>query len=266
MIRILLLLGFIFYSFPSLAKTVYANGKYRHNEEISTKEGCDNALQRAKLDATQKGIGMTISSEELEKCSQIDGESNCERNQFFLATFNADFTDIEVLDKPIKKTETLSDGDISYICEIKIKAEVEPIKQINDPNFNFNVELNSHNFKPGDELAMEIGFNSHMYFTIFQVLPYKNQGNQVYKLFPNEREENNYIESKKITLPYNAKYEVYFPEQIKKKNIDEYLFFLGSDEPIKWLDEYSDLNDLKSSYINSKNKVKTKYKQYTIYR
>jgi len=265
MIRILLLLGFIFYSFPSLAKTVYANGKYRHNEEISTKEGCDNALQRAKLDATQKGVGMTISSEELEKCSQIDGESNCERNQFFLATFNADFTDIEVLDTT-KKTEPLSDGDISYICEIKIRAEVEPIKQINDPNFNFNVELNEHNFKPGDELAMEIGFNSHMYFTIFQVLPYKNQGNQVYKLFPNEREENNYIESKKITLPYNAKYEVYFPEKINKKNIDEYLVYLGSENNINWLDEYNNIYELISQFIDIKKGVKMEYKQYTIYK
>ncbi len=265
MIRILLLLGFIFYSFPSLAKTVYANGKYRHNEEISVKDGCTYARQRAELDALQKGVGMTISSDELEKCSQIDGKSSCERNQFFLSTFNGDITEVEVLGKPIKKTETLSDGEISFICEIKIRANVEPIKQINDPNFNFNVELNKHNFKSGDELTMVINFNTPMYFTIFQYLPYEKKGNQVYKVFPNEREENNYIKDKQINLPFNAKYEVNFPKKINKQNIDEYLFFLGSDKDIKWLDEYNDINELKSSYINSKKNVKTKFKQYTIY-
>ena len=105
-----------------------------------------------------------------------------------------------------------------------------------------------------------------MYLTIFQFLPYEKEGYQVSKLFPNEREENNYIKDEKINLPYNAKYEVYFPEQVNKQSVDEYLFFLGSEKKINWLDEYNTINELKSSYINSKIKVKTKYKQYTIYK
>ena len=113
---------------------------------------------------------------------------------------------------------------------------------------------------------MEIGFTKPMYLTIFQFLPYEKEGYQVSKLFPNEREEDNFIKSKKITLPYNAKYEVYFPENVNKKNIDEYLFFITSDVNIEWLDEYNNIYELKSSYINSTKRVKTKYKQYTIYK
>ena len=113
---------------------------------------------------------------------------------------------------------------------------------------------------------MEINFNKPMYFTIFQWQPYIEKDWQIRKLFPNEREEDNYIKSKKITLPYNAKYEVYFPENVNKKNIDEYLFFITSDENIRWLDEYNNINELKSSYINSTKRVKTKYKQYTVYK
>ena len=265
MIRILLLLGFIFYSFPSLAEIVTAKGKYMHGGEISTDEGCKLAKNRAILKAQEKVLGQTISSEELEKCSQIDGKSNCERNQFFFSMFRGHISHLEELGSPKKTTDTL-DAETIYFCEIEIEANVEPAKQILDPNFNFNVKLNEHNFKSGDILTMEIGFTKPMYLTIFQWQPYIEKDYQIYKLFPNEREEDNYIKSKKITLPYNAKYEVYFPEQINKKNIDEYLFFLGSDKQIKWLEEYSDLNYLKSSYINSKNKVKTKYKQYTIYK
>ena len=123
MLRILLLLGFIFYSFPSLAKTVYAKASFMHGEEISTKDGCKFARERTELEALQKGVGITISSEELEKCSQIDGISNCEYNQFFLGTFNGDLTEIKELSKK-KRTETLDSGDIVYICEIEIKAKV----------------------------------------------------------------------------------------------------------------------------------------------
>ena len=266
MIRILLLLGFIFYSFPSLAKIVYAKASFMHGEEISTKDGCKFARQKAELEALQKGLNVTISSEEIEKCSQIDGKSNCEYNQFFLKTFNGILTGIKELSKPLKRIETLDSGDIAYICEIEIKANVEPIKQITDPNFNFNVKLNEYNFKTGDGLTMEITFTKPMYLTIFQFLPYEKEGNQVSKLFPNEREENNFIKDKKIILPYNAKYEVYFPENVNKKNIDEYLFFITSDEKIDWLDEYNNIYELKSSYINSTKRVKTKYKQYTIYK
>ena len=256
---------FFCFSLPSLAKIIQAKASFMHGEEISTKDGCEFALKKAELNALQKGLNVTISSEETEKCSQIDGKSNCEQNQFFLKTFNGILTEINELSKK-KRTETLDSGDIAYICEIEIKTNVEQIKQIKDPNFNFNVKLNEHNFKSGDKLTMEIGFTIPMYLTIFQFLPYEKEGYQVSKLFPNEREEDNYIKSKKITLPFNAKYEIYFPEQITNENVDEYLFFITSDEKINWLDEYNNINELKSSYINSTKRVKTKYKQYTIYK
>ena len=164
MLRILLLLGFIFYSFPSLAKIVYAKASFMHGEEISTKDGCKFARERAELEALQKGVGVTISSENLKKCSQIDGKSNCEYNQFSLITFNGVLTDIKVLGKK-KRTETLDNGDIAYICEIEIEANAEPLKQIADPKFNFNVKLNESNFKTGDKLTMEISFTKPMYKT-----------------------------------------------------------------------------------------------------
>ena len=52
MIRILLLVGFIFYSLPSLAKIVTAKGKYMHSGEISTNEGCKLAKEKASLFVT----------------------------------------------------------------------------------------------------------------------------------------------------------------------------------------------------------------------
>jgi len=265
MIRILLLLGCLCFSLPSLAKIVTAKGKYMHGGEISTDEGCKLAKNRAILKAQEKVLGQTISSEELEKCSQIDGKSNCERNQFFFSMFRGHISNLEELGPPKKTTGTL-DAETVYFCEIEIEANVEPTKQILDPNFNFNVKLNEHNFKSGDKLAMEIGFTKPMYLIIFQFLPYEKEGNQVSKLFPNEREANNFIKDEKIILPYNAKYEIYSPENVNKKNIDEYLFFVTSDENIRWLDEYNNINELISQFIDYKKRVKMKYKQYTVYK
>ena len=111
---------------------------------------------------------------------------------------------------------------------------------------------------------MEIGFTKPMYLTIFQVLPYEKKDYQVLKLFPNEREKDNFIKSEKITLPYNAKYEIYFPEQVNKERVDEYLFFIASDKDMPWLNEYNIIEELKAALLNSKNRVKHKFKQYTI--
>jgi hypothetical protein len=262
MIRILLLVGFIFYSLPSLAKIVTAKGKYMHSGEISTNDGCEFAKERAKLKALEKELGQTISSEELEKCSEIDGKYNCERNQFFLSSFNGDITGLKELDR--KKTTGTINDEIVYFCEIEIRANVIPSKQIKDPSFDFDVLLNESNFREGDNLAMEIGFTKPMYLTIFQVLPYEKKDHQVLKLFPNEREKNNLIKSEKIILPYNAKYEIYFPEQVNKKSVDEYLFFIASDKEIPWLKEYNTTEDLKAAFLNSTKRMKAKFKQYTI--
>ncbi len=144
MIRILLLLGFIFYSLPSLAEIVTAKGKYMHGGEISTDEGCKLAKDRAKLKAQEKVLGQTISVEELEKCTQIDGKSNCERNQFFFSKFKGHISNLKELSPPKKTTGTL-DTETVYFCEIEIKANVVPAKQITDPNFNFNVKLSEYN-------------------------------------------------------------------------------------------------------------------------
>ena len=54
-----------------------------------------SAKERAKLRALEKVTGQIISSEELEKCSEVDGKSNCERNQFFLSSFNGEISEIE---------------------------------------------------------------------------------------------------------------------------------------------------------------------------
>ena len=265
MIRILLLLGFIFYSFPSLAKIVFAKGTYTHDEKTSTSEGCKYAYRDAELQALKKVTKITLSSVELETCSQVDGKSDCEYNLSFIKQLGGELTNVEIKDKK-KYDETLNNGEVIYHCDIHIKANAEEIKWFDDPKFDFNVKLNEFNYRVGDNLTMEINVTKPMYLTIFQYQPYIEKDYQIYKLFPNEREENNYIKGTKLTLPFNAKYEIYFPEKVKEKNVVEYLIYIVSDEDINWLNEYNNIYELKSQIISSIKRVKYKHKQYTIYK
>lgn len=264
MVRIFLLLSLIFYSNLSLAEVVTGIGSYTHTGDISINEGCKLAKEKAKLNALEKALGQTISSEELEKCSEIDGKSNCERNQFFLSSFNGEISKLKEINKN-ETTESLSSGETIYICKIEIEANVIPANQITDPGFDFNIKFNNYNFRTGDELKIEIGITKPMYMNIFQLLPYQDPKNyQAFKLFPNERETNSFIKSTKTKLPINGKYEVFFPEEINRKSVDEYLLFIASNEKMNFLDEYTTIVDLKSAYLRATNRVKYKFKAYTI--
>ena len=115
MLRILTLIIIIFYSFPSFSEIVTGEGEYRHLGNISPDVGCMRAKEKAKLDAIQKVSRHTISSDEFEKCTEIDGISNCHRNHFFLSSFNGDIAGLKVIDES-KSTEKLSNGETAYIC------------------------------------------------------------------------------------------------------------------------------------------------------
>ena len=253
--KIYLIIFLFFFSFAKADK-VEVEGVYRNAGDISPNETCRLAKERAKLKALESVTGQVISSEELEKCSEVDGKSSCERNQFFLSSFNG-----EISEK--LNTETLSSGEIIFVCKIKIKAKVAALEQEKDPNFDFDVKLNNYNFRDGDNLEINIDLNQEMYLTVFQILPYEEKNYQVYKLFP-LNEEANFIQSESFKLPKSNKYEIYFPENVRKKSIDEYLFFIGSKKKINWLNKYSKFEDLKKQFIISKSLVKWKYKEYSI--
>ena len=96
-------------------------------------------------------------------------------------------------------------------------------------------------------------------------MPYEKKDYQVYKLFPNELEPNNYLKDNSFSLPKNAKYQIYFPEISNKNRVDEYLVFIASKKNINWLEKYTKKEDLKSAYIREKS-IKYMYKEYTIYK
>jgi len=262
MIKYFLIIFFIFFS--ASAEVVVTEGTYTYTGEISKNDACELAKERAKLKALEKVLGQTISSDEMENCSEVDGKTSCERNQFFLSSFNGDITGIKELNKEIT-TEKISSGEEISICKIKIRSNVKKSTNNLDASFDFNVKLNQKIFRDGEQLKIDIELNKPFYLTVFQVLPYEKKNYQVYKLFPNDLEPNNYLKDNSFKLPQNAKYQIEFPNVSNKNSIDEYLVFVATEKDIKWLEKYTKMEDLKSAYIRE-NSIKYMYKEYTIYK
>ena len=233
-------------------------------EDISRKEGCSLAKERAEYKALENVLGFTITSEEIEKCSRVDGKTSCELNQFFLKSFNGEIIKSHEIEKKYITKKIENSNEEITICKIKIQADVVKIQNFGE-SIDFNVKLNEINFREGEKLKIDIEINKPLYFTIFQFLPYEEKDFQVHKLFPNELEPNNYLKDNSFNLPKNAKYQIYFPEISNKNSVDEYLVFIASEKDIKWLEKYAKKEDLKSAYIRE-NSIKYMYKEYTIYK
>ena len=262
MIRYFLIIFFIIFS--ASAEVVVTEGSYLYTSDISENEACSLAKERAQLKALEKVLGQTISVDEIENCSEVDGKTSCERNQFFLSSCNGDITGIKELNKEVT-TEKISSGEEISICKIKIRSNVKKLTNTLDASFDFNVKLNQKNFRDGEQLNIDIELNKPFYLTVFQVLPYEKKDYQVYKLFPNDLEPNNYLKDNSFKLPQNAKYQIEFPNVSNKNSIDEYLVFVATEKDIKWLEKYTKMEDLKSAYIRE-NSIKYMYKEYTIYK
>ena len=261
----ILIIIFIFLSNHSFAEWVETEGSSIYGGDISRNEGCKIAKENAKEKALEKVLGQKISSEETEICSEVDGKTTCERNQFFLSQFNGDIIALSKLHQKVT-TQAVGDQEV-YICKVLIRANVVKKSNLLDSSFDFNVKLNGQNFKDGEELKINIELTKPVYLNIFNVFPYEKKDYQVQKLFPNIKEINNYIDTKSFKLPLNekTKYRVIFPDHVDNNSVDEYLVFIASENNIKWLDKYAEEDDFKKAYFDAK-AVKYVKKGYIIYK
>jgi len=255
------LIIFLLFCFSVSTEIVQAektNGKgiHKHLGKISEYDSCNIAEQRAKKDAIRNsGIGgEKVSQEIYSKCSEIDGELECERNQFAIFELNGIISNWEEISEIYDK-----DGDVRY-CEVKGRGIVEPIITNSDPSFHFSVELNEEIFRHDEEMEIKINATKEMFIYIFLWAPYsKNKNKAIIKVFPNinyNKNINNLV-NKSISL----KYEINFPDNVNEDKIDEYLIVVGSEKKIEWLPNYS-LEALKKQLNKTKilmDKVITSY-------
>ena len=260
MIRIKIILILFLISLPLKAEIVIETGKHKHLGKNYTKsESCKIAEQKAKNNAIIKSLGLTVSSESISNCSEVDGEYNCERNKFSLFQLNGDLTDSKILKTNYDKEL----GSEILFCEITIEANVEPIKKNLDPNFQFDIDLNQKIFRSGEILEIKINTSKEMYMTIFQWLPYGGKKyNVITKIFPNKDYNKNTNDLIKGKL--NLKYETYFPDEINKNKVIEHLIFVASEKKINWLNEYAQIEGLKKQFFKTNILMEKHYSGYML--
>ena len=241
---------------PVYAELVIGIGEKIHDPETSQSEACNIALERAKQDAIRKSVGTEVSTEVFNKCSEIDGELDCERNQLSILRSKGEIIDSEQIDKEYDKYK---DTELFY-CKITIEAEVQPIEKVSDIEFHFETTLNkclkidkkyeceaSDVFRSGEIMRVDIDTNVKMYMYIFQWLPYAKTA-QITKIFPNKKLQKE-VADNLILGKQSLFYSVYFPENIFAKKIDEHLVLIGSKKSIPLLDEYNVIERLNKHFL-----------------
>ena len=253
------LLLIILVSFPASAEIVNAVGTHKHLGSYSKNESCGIALEKAKKKAIMNSLGETVTSEIVSNCSEIDGEYNCERNQFSLLSLKGDIIDM----KQTKAEYSYDSTTEIFICKQNIEARVVPIKQNTDPNFQFDVTINESTFKAGDVMEIEINTSTNMHVSIFQWLPYGGKKyNKITKIFPN-KDIPKYSDSL-VSSNLKLRLKTFFPEEINEKMVDEYLVFVASEKEIPWLNEYAKIDGLKKQLVKSKVIIEKQYMGYVI--
>ena len=131
---------------------------------LASRRRAEDIKQRAKKDAIRKSpiAGEKASSEIYSNCSEIDGELECERNQFAIFSLNGIISGWN----ETNSNRDGKDGDI-YFCEIEGKGKVQPIITNSDPSFHFTVELNREIFRAGEEMEIKINTTKEMFIYIF---------------------------------------------------------------------------------------------------
>ena len=103
-----------FLTCTAFAEQVITEGNYIYTGNISENEACSLAKERAKLKALEKVSGQRISTEEIEMCSEVDGKTSCERNRFFLSSFDSEITKL----KELKKDRSISIVFIKFLFSV----------------------------------------------------------------------------------------------------------------------------------------------------
>ena len=228
----IIILFFIFLNTKVHSKDYKGYGEYHYGPNVAENRACKLAFENAKKDALSKVYGEKIFSEDLMRCSETDGNAECELNKSTISTINGT---IKKIKKKVRKLDRLEGYSI---CRFEIVASIDKPKQKKDPNFDFNISINQKYFRDNEKLIFTIEPSTKMFVNIFQWEPYKHNNKKLIRIFPNEFESKNQIEKKRL-IPKGYHFKVKYPNNVKnKKYVDEYMIILATKNNIGFLQNY----------------------------
>ena len=234
----IILFTILFYGFYIIevnAEEYKGYGEYHFGPNVTETKACALALENAKKSVLSKVYAENIFSEDLMRCSETDGDGQCELNKSTISIINGSIKEMKSMEKTLKRLEGYS------ICRLDIVAKIVKPEQKKDPNFDFSIKINKKYFRDKEKFMIEIEPSIKMFVNIFQWDPYGSEGIHLTKIFPNEYESNNEIKNKKI-IPgkkHNYSFKVEYPYKTQdKKYVDEYLVIVSTKNNINFVTEF----------------------------
>ena len=237
----ILLIFFSVTSFAGVAQSRKGEGMSYWDDRTSRKEACDKAELEAKNDVLRK-LGLeSLSSNQIEACTDSGDKANCELYQSTFNTISGGFIkNFEVLEKS-------RGGKDNKFCVVKLIAEAIKFEGKHDSDFVVNADIgNSRRFFEGENLVINLQLSKKAYVNVLGWYPDIDKENYI-RLYPNlyDKEillQNTFnIPSKENSNKYALS--IGFPEELKKDETQEFIIVLATKK------KFAILNNIKVSEL-----------------
>ena len=168
--------------------------------EVSAEEGCQRAVVELKLEAIHRKCGSSLSGGVL----RVRGEQQDSIEHLLFETTAGAVTTFSMLEQQVTPVEIAGEGGL-FRCDLEADLEVHCAQGERDPTFpplQQQIALNQIRYREGETMALTLHPEQPMHITVLQMLPYLQQQERVWRLFPNDYEPDGYILSEVVrTIP-----------------------------------------------------------------
>lgn len=184
------------------AENVAIHTSYAFPYTVSDFQGCQMALAKAKSRALEKVCGTFISG----GSSRFKNEEIDSLNLFFFEMVGGVVTAYDVIDRNI--SILYSDQETGNYKECRIDSSISVACDLGMRDSSFatdfpnNFSLNETLYRDGDDFQINLNPSSDMYVFVFQYSPYINNEDNVFLVYPNDIDKDNFInKGKELEIP-----------------------------------------------------------------
>ena len=226
---------------PAWGAWVRAEDSYAFGPEISQDQACRLAEDRALARVVADARGEVLDVDDLEICRDTGQDAQCEQHR---ATWSVLGGRVRAVRGRTVRVEPYVED--TRRCVVGLEADLAPAEAGPDPRFTFGLAMNAASFRDGDAMVLSLSPSQPMSVQIFQWLPYRHDGFQVVRIYPNTYDRDAVL-SGPVTIPGpQARYSltVRFPAGQDRgvRLVDEFLMVVATRTPVPLADGY-DIED-----------------------
>lgn len=217
------------------------HASYLFTDETSVAEGCGRAAERLKMEAVAARCGSQLSGGRL----RVQGDDQSSMDRLYFESVAGSVSHYKSIDQTVDMVHPLPE-ETFFRCRIKAEVEVTCSRGQRDPLFaplfEQQVSLNQIRFHPGEAVMVEIDLDQPMAITILQLIPYLEQGERVWRLFPNAHQSEGRLGGEgKIIIPDPEKDDYQFVAELptKESRVFEELVVLATRSPVPFPEKMS---------------------------